>query len=641
MKISKKDISFFMLFAFYCLQLKSQTYKVDTLFYSGNPSNRINILILGDGYTSAQMEQFKRDALINANYFLKTEPFNNYKNFFNFFAVEVISTQSDIDHPGNGSDETTYTVHEIGPIKTVNTKLNTTFDYLKSVHRLIASGSATLINSIATTNFPLYDYITVITNTTYYGGSGGAISYASMNTSATEIFMHEFGHSFGLLQDEYGGSSCATGSIQKINVSQVKDTNVIWKKWLTKPYTTYPNADLTNCDKIGIYTGGNICDNNWYHPKCNCKMRVLGESFCEVCTEQLIYRLDTSINYINSFSPTSLSPKVCKNTIQNFSVNVINTLNNTIRTQWFVNGRLVVNNNTNFAFNSAVYTAGTHTVKVVVQDTSLLSKKRLAVYSKQWTVSVKSNNPVTASAAATTVCTADTLKLTASNSTTYSWTFPNGTTSALQNPKIPNVTLSDSGIYIVNGTSTTCNSSASVKITIKAKPNVTITGTTPIQEGSTLFLTANGGNNYNWNGPNSFTSTVQNPQITSINEINSGFYVVNVSNNGCSKKDSIFISVFTTDSLYSKSIAQRNTNNMNLIDISIYPNPTREGIWIKSNQEIMDDTQHNFVEIYSISGASVFNTLLNKSLQYIDFSNFARGIYLLKINDKSFQIVKE
>ncbi|MFN8283961.1 MAG: M64 family metallopeptidase [Chitinophagales bacterium] len=613
---------------------------MDTLVYNGNPSNRINIVILGDGYTSSQMQKFKADALANANYFLKTPPFNIYKNYFNFFAVEVISSQSDIDHPGNGSDEATYTGHEIGPIKTVNTYLNTTFDYQRSVHRLIASASSTLINTLALTNLPLYDYITVIANTSYYGGSGGTISYASMETSATEIFMHEFGHSFGLLQDEYNGSSCAAGSVQKINVSQVKDTNVVWKKWLTKPYPSYPNADLTNCDQIGIYLGGNICNNNWYHPKCYCKMRVLDQPFCEVCTEQLIYRLDTSINYINSYSPASLSPKVCKNTIQNFSADIINTTTNTVRAQWYVNGNLVVNNATSFAFNSAIYTKGTHTVKLVVQDTSLLSKKRLAVYTKQWTVTVTNGSPVTASAVATNVCVGDTIKLTAANSTSYNWTFANGSTSTVQNPKIPKCTLNDSGIYTVVGTSTACNSSATVRITVNTIPNVVITGTTPIQEGNTLFLSATGGNSFNWTGPNLFSSTLQNPQRADIELSDSGFYIVNVSNNGCSKKDSIFISVYETPQSFSKSISERNINSANFNHLSIYPNPTQNGIWIQSSQEI-DAAQKNMIEIYSVSGSSVLTTPLNQTLQYVDFNDFPKGIYLLKIKDKTVQIVKQ
>ena len=621
------------------MQVKSQVFKVDTLVYNGSPSNRINIVILGDGYTSSQMQQFKKDAQVNANYFLNTPPFNIYKNFFNFFAIEVISSQTDIDHPGNGSDESTYIGHEIGPIKTVNTYLNTTFDYQRSVHRLIASSSTNLINSIALTNFPMYDYITVIANTTYYGGSGGAISYASMNASATEIFMHEFGHSFGLLQDEYNGSSCAAGSVQKINVSQVKDTNVIWKKWLTKPYLTYPNADLTNCDKIGIYTGGNICNNNWYHPKCYCKMRVLAQPFCEVCTEQLVYRLDTSINYINSYSPTSLSPKVCKNTIQKFSASIINTTTNTVRTQWFVNGKLVVNNSTDFAFNSSIYTKGAHTVKLVVQDTSLLSRKRLAVYTKTWNVSVTTNNPVTAIATVANVCIGDTIKLTALNSTTYNWTFPNGLTSAQQNPKIPNASFSDSGIYTVTGTSSSCNSSASLRITVNSKPIITISGTTPLQEDSTLFLSATGGNTFNWKGPNAFSSTLQNPQITDVELSDSGFYVVNVSNNGCVRKDSIFISVYSTESRFSKSLAERNLQNINSKHISIYPNPARNEIWLKTDMEI--NTQNVKVQLFNYLGECIYDTVLNENLQKINLSDYPKGLYFLQINHETFKIIKE
>ena len=630
-------------FVLYYFNTNAQVYKVDTLAYSGAASNRINIVIMGDGYTSAQMTKFKADALLNANYFLTTPPFDIYRNYFNFFAIEVISTESDIDHPGTAGDEATYVAQPKGPIKSVNNYLGCTFDYGGNYHRLVASSNSTLIKSIATTNFPLYDFISVIANTPYYGGSGGGILFSTMHTSATEIFVHEFGHTFGLLQDEYtyGVSSCASGSSQKINVSQVKNNaTVVWKNWITNPAGSLPTDSVKGCGTIGIFEGGNYCATNWYRPKCYCKMRMLGHPFCEICTEQFILRMDTSINNINSFSPSSLSPKVCKNTIQQFSVGIINTTTNTIRTQWWVDGKLVVNNNTNFAFSSTIYTVGTHTVKAIVQDTSLLAKKRLAVYTKQWSVSVKNTNPVTANAVVTNVCAGDTIKLTASGTTTYNWTYPNTKTTTTQNPKIPNASNADSGIYTVVGLSSTCNSSATVKITVKPLPNITIIGNTPLATGDTLYLSCSDGTSFNWTGPNLFSSTLQNPQKSDVVLSDSGYYVVNLTNNGCAKKDSLFIRIYTVPPSFSPLQSYSRTREPNLKNILIYPNPTHDGIWIKSTEEI-DISQKNVVEIYNVAGEIIFNLPLNKNLQYINFSDFPKGMYLIKIKDKTFQVLKE
>ncbi len=533
-------ITLFIVFVLNCFTTNAQVIKVDTLIYNGNPSNRINLLIIGDGYRSTQMAKFKSDALINANYLLTISPFDEYADFFNVFALEVASVDTSIDHPGNGSDEGTYVGHSIGPVQTKTTFLNCTFDYLASVHRLIASTTSANITTIATTNFPQYDYITVITNTAYYGGSGGAISFASMHAAAAEIFIHEFGHSFGLLQDEYGGGTCTASAVQKINTSGVGDSNVIWKNWLPRPLASFPTPAATSCSTIGIYVGGDICNTNRYHPKCDCKMRILGVPFCEVCKEQLIYRIDTSVSYIDATLPSASSITVCKNTTQPFSVTLLNNNSGTVRAQWFVNGTLVKNNGSTFTLNTTTYGVGSHTVRLVTQDTSALSKKRLAVYTKTWTVTVSNTNPVVAGAGASThsVCAGTAINLTGSGATTYNWVYPNGATSSTQNPTISSTTLADSGIYTLNG-SGTCLSSDTIKITMKSLPTITIGSNSPVMQSDTIKLSSSGGTGYAWTGPNSYSSAIQNAKRTSLTLADSGFYRVVVTNNGCSRIDSV------------------------------------------------------------------------------------------------------
>lgn len=541
MKRALLSLTLFFFFVLFFFTSNAQVIKVDTLIYNGNPNNRINLLIIGDGYRSTQMAKFVSDAMINANYLLTISPFDEYADFFNVFALEVASVDTSIDHPGNGSDEATWMGYPIGPVQTKTTFLNCTFDYLASVHRLIASTTSGNITTIATANFPQYDYITVIANTVYYGGSGGTISFASMHAAAAEIFIHEFGHSFGLLQDEYGGSaSCVATGVQKINTSGVGDSNVVWKNWLPRPLATFPTPPATSCSTIGVYVGGDLCNTNRYHPKCDCKMRILGVPFCEVCKEQLIYRIDTSVNYIEAAFPSSLTPTVCRNTTQPFSVTLLNNNSGTVRAQWFVNGTLIKNNGTTFSLNTTTYGVGTHTVRLVAQDTSTLSKKRLAVYTRTWTVTVSSTNPVVAGAGASThsVCAGAGINLTGSGATTYNWVYPNGSTSSTQNPTISNATLADSGIYTLNG-SGTCLSSDTIKITMKSLPTITIGSNSPVMISDTIKLTSSGGSSYAWTGPNSYSSAIQNAKRTTLTLADSGFYRVVVTNNGCSRIDSL------------------------------------------------------------------------------------------------------
>ncbi len=269
----KKYVLILLCFALSHQHLSAQVFTVDTLIYNGSPSNRVNLLILGDGYTAAQMGLFRTNALTVANYLLNTVPFNQYKRFFNVFAIEVVSNQSNIDHSGVSDDNACGTQ----PVVTTDNYLQSAFDGGGTgggTHRCIYSDQINLIYTIANTNFPQYDYVNVLSNTTYYGGCAGGVTFTSTNSSSSEIFVHEFGHSFGELSDEYeyGNDNCTAGTTQYINVSQQTDTSrLVWKKWLTN--APIPTTNGTNCTKIGLYPGAEYCATNWYRPKCNCKMK--------------------------------------------------------------------------------------------------------------------------------------------------------------------------------------------------------------------------------------------------------------------------------------------------------------------------------------------------------------------------------
>jgi len=366
-----------------------QTFVVDTIAYGGNPDNRVNFLIMGDGYRAADMAQFRTNATTVSNYLLSTPPFSFYPNFFNVFAIEVISTDAGIDHSGNSSDNACGTQ----PVTSVNNYLNSGFDGGSSggggVHRCIYSNQSSLVYSIANTNFPQYDFINVLANTTYYGGCAGGIAYTSVHSSSAEVFVHELGHMFAGLSDEYdyGSTNCNPGTSQNINVSQQTDTSLlVWKKWLTT--APIPTPSGTNCSLIGLYEGAKYCTENWYRPKCNCKMRSLNQPFCEVCKEQLIYKISTLVNYIEDYSPQDPGVTICRNGSQLFTAAVLNSTTGTVRSQWYVDNNLVVNNGTSFLFDGTNFSEGSHQVKLVTLDTTTLVKKTMNSYQRIWNVTV-------------------------------------------------------------------------------------------------------------------------------------------------------------------------------------------------------------------------------------------------------------
>ncbi|MBI4944760.1 MAG: PKD domain-containing protein, partial [Bacteroidetes bacterium] len=136
------------------------------------------------------------------------------------------------------------------------------------------------------------------------------------------------------------------------------------------------------------------------------------------------------------------------------------------------------------------------------------------------------------------ICIGVDLSLTASSTgITYSWTGPNGFTSTSQNPVISAATTDASGTYSVIATAGGCTGTAgTVSVTVSPPPATpTVGSNSPICSGTTLSLTASNvaGATYNWNGPNSFTSSSQNPTIAAITTAGNGTYSVTATVGGC------------------------------------------------------------------------------------------------------------
>ncbi|HKR04200.1 MAG TPA: proprotein convertase P-domain-containing protein, partial [Bacteroidia bacterium] len=116
----------------------------------------------------------------------------------------------------------------------------------------------------------------------------------------------------------------------------------------------------------------------------------------------------------------------------------------------------------------------------------------------------------------------------------YSWVGPNGYTSSSQNPSRSNAQISYSGTYTLTVTSSAgCSSSASTNATVNALPVASASNSSPDCHGGTLNLTSSGGASYSWSGPNSFSSTSQNPSIISFAGKHTGTYTVTVTASGC------------------------------------------------------------------------------------------------------------
>lgn len=150
------------------------------------------------------------------------------------------------------------------------------------------------------------------------------------------------------------------------------------------------------------------------------------------------------------------------------------------------------------------------------------------------------------------VCANDTLKLTASSSTTgvsYRWTGPASFTSGIASPSIPNPLPVNGGDYIATAYIYGCESkdtTTAIVIAGSGASNVAANATTPMCKNGTIQLTASPTSSsltYNWSGPGNFTSAVQNPVISNADLSATGDYILYVSNGSCTVRDTVSVTV--------------------------------------------------------------------------------------------------
>jgi large repetitive protein len=155
----------------------------------------------------------------------------------------------------------------------------------------------------------------------------------------------------------------------------------------------------------------------------------------------------------------------------------------------------------------------------------------------------------------TPICSGNTLTLGASTTSpgtaTYSWTGPNSFTSALQNPVINNISTAGTGTYNVTVTINGCTSAPSgVGVTVNPTPATPTAGSnSPVCTGNTLTLTSNSttaGVNYSWTGPNSFSSSIQNPSISNVSAAAGGLYTVTTTLGLCSSSAGTTVAINPT-----------------------------------------------------------------------------------------------
>ncbi|MFI0793825.1 M64 family metallopeptidase [Micromonospora rubida] len=270
---------------------------VTALQQTGSTANRFDLVFVGDGYKSSELGLYHQHVAEKWATLTKIAPYSTYKNYFNVWMVDVVSTDSGVDNdPTQGVSK--------------NTALGMYF-WCSSTERLLCLNESAAKSYAA--NAPAADMIVAIGNSTKYGGAG----YNSMATASGgnalsgQIVQHELGHSIGGLADEYdapynrySGAEPSAPNVTKYTATELTSRKLKWYGLLGQ---STPDGGV-----IGAYEGAAYYKYGLYRPSQNSLMRSLGQQFntigLTVMTQKLLAKINLNASLPAGYDPITQTP---------------------------------------------------------------------------------------------------------------------------------------------------------------------------------------------------------------------------------------------------------------------------------------------------------------------------------------------
>jgi hypothetical protein len=266
---------------YYIRKEKPVNAAVTKIYGPGNPQKCVDLAFIAEGYTKDEMGKFRDDVRKMADILFAEAPFSYYRDKFNIWAVEAVSSDSGTDIPG----DKIY----------LNTVLNSSF-YTFGTDRYLTTQDIKSVNDYAAVT--PHDNIIVLINSNKYGG-GGVYNYYSGTTVdhplSPKVFIHEFGHGFAGLADEYYNSDVAYDEFYPLNVEpwEPNITTMVkfdskWKKLISKETPVPTPAEEKYQNVTGLFEGGGYSAKGIFRSEMDCHMKSNGsKGYCTVCREAI------------------------------------------------------------------------------------------------------------------------------------------------------------------------------------------------------------------------------------------------------------------------------------------------------------------------------------------------------------------
>ncbi|MBL0403126.1 hypothetical protein JKG68_04030 [Microvirga aerilata] len=314
---------------------------------TGSSSNRIDMVFMGDGYTASEIDttyssqvQGFIEYMFNGS--ILSEPFGRYRNFFNIHSIDVVSNESGADDPASGTERDT-ALDAAYSGRALGVDLDKADQIAESVlpYGVTSEMRYILVNSAA------------------YGGAGyDSGIYSAGNAQAYEIALHEIGHAFADLGDEYDYGIPGPYSGDEphyVNVT-ADPTGAKWSRWL--------GYDQPGIGVIGAYEGAYYRAEDVYRPSLNSKMKSLEQPFVAVSREQFILKFYEFVDPLDGYTYTA--PWFTHRNLADFYVDTIDPA--IILVDWTVDGVTAVNAGETFRITKDHYGFGEHTIQARAYD---------------------------------------------------------------------------------------------------------------------------------------------------------------------------------------------------------------------------------------------------------------------------------
>ncbi|MCX5192633.1 M64 family metallopeptidase [Streptomyces sp. NBC_00249] len=274
---------------------------VTKMIDNGPTADRLDVVVIGDGYTADELDRFHADARAKWAEVTAVEPYTTYRDLFNVWTVDAVSAQS-----GVSGDPDPGTVRD--------TALGSYF-WCEGIERLLCVDQPKVDAYVA--KAPAADLVLVLANSAKYGGAGynepsATLGYEGISTASAghpksgQVAIHETGHSLGKLADEYfypgvpdyekyTGPEPADPNTTTLDAARLTDRRAKWYRWLGE---TSPDGGT-----VGAYEGGGYYVTGLRRPTDNSLMRILGKPFNLPGVEAMIAGFHRHANLVTPLTP--------------------------------------------------------------------------------------------------------------------------------------------------------------------------------------------------------------------------------------------------------------------------------------------------------------------------------------------------